>query len=436
MDYQCKPLKNGRSYKVTVPGSKSITNRALLLGALAEGKALVRGVLFSEDSRVFMKALEEIGFSVKIDEEKKEVEIEGLGGRVPTGPERNVYVGSAGTAARFLTAMLALSGEHFLVESSEQMKARPMEPLLRALEMLGVTFEYLEKPYAFPFRICGRKENGVREVDLNIDASSQFLSALLLSGVMCNEGLQIHLTGTRDARSYVHISMKMMEEFGVHVEQTGENSYFVAPGQTYRCEKGSYQVEPDVSAACYFYGIAALTESRVKVMHVHSDSTQGDIRFLDVLREMGCGVEEENDGIVVKGPKNRALYGIHVKMTDFSDQTMTLAAIAPFAEGETVIDGIEHIRRQESDRIRGIVTELTRLGIRCEEREDGITIYPGEITPGEVETYDDHRMAMAFSLIGQVVDGIVIKDAECCKKTFEDYFDVLTNLDLASKIEE
>ena len=201
MDYQCKPLKNGRSYKVTVPGSKSITNRALLLGALAEGKTLVRGVLFSEDSRVFMKALEEIGFSVKIDEEKKEVEIEGLGGRVPAGPERNVYVGSAGTAARFLTAMLALSGEHFLVESSEQMKARPMEPLLRALEALGVTFEYLEKPYAFPFRICGREENGVREVDLNIDASSQFLSALLLSGVMCNEGLQIHLTGTRDARS-------------------------------------------------------------------------------------------------------------------------------------------------------------------------------------------------------------------------------------------
>ena len=130
------------------------------------------------------------------------------------------------------------------------------------------------------------------------------------------------------------------------------------------------------------------------------------------------------------------MHGIHVKMTDFSDQTMTLAAIAPFAEGETVIDGIEHIRRQESDRIRGIVTELTRLGIRCEEREDGITIYPGEITPGEVETYDDHRMAMAFSLIGQVVDGIVIKDAGCCKKTFEDYFDVLTNLDLASKIEE
>lgn len=436
MDYQCKPLKKGRSYEVTVPGSKSITNRALLLGALAEGKTLVRGVLFSDDSRVFMKALEEIGFSVKIDEEKKEVEIEGLGGHVPAGSERNVYVGSAGTAARFLTAMLALSGEHFLVESSEQMKARPMEPLLRALETLGVTFEYLEKPYAFPFRICGREENGVREVDLNIDASSQFLSALLLSGVMCNEGLQIHLTGTRDARSYVHISMKMMEEFGVHVEQAGENSYFVAPGQTYRCEKGCYQVEPDVSAACYFYGIAALTESRVKVMHVHSDSTQGDIRFLDVLREMGCGVEEENDGIVVKGPKNRALHGIHVKMTDFSDQTMTLAAIAPFAEGETVIDGIEHIRRQESDRIRGIVTELTRLGIRCEEREDGITIYPGEITPGEVETYDDHRMAMAFSLIGQVVDGIVIKDAGCCKKTFEDYFDVLTNLDLASKIEE
>lgn len=436
MDYQCKPLKKGRSYEVTVPGSKSITNRALLLGALAEGKTLVRGVLFSEDSRVFMKALEEIGFSVKIDEEKKEVEIEGLGGCVPTGPERRIYVGSAGTAARFLTAMLALSGQCFLVESSEQMKGRPMEPLLQALEELGVTFEYLEKAYAFPFRICGRKENGKKEVDLNIDASSQFLSALLLSAVMCKEGLQIRLTGTRDARSYVQISMKMMEQFGVTACQTGENTYFTAPGQLYHCAGGSYQVEPDVSAACYFYGIAALTENSIKVKHVHADSTQGDIRFLDVLKQMGCDVQEEEDGIVVKGPQNRRLRGIHVKMTDFSDQTMTLAAIAPFAEGETVIDGVEHIRRQESDRIHGIVAELTRLGIRCEERKDGMTIYPGKITPGRVETYEDHRMAMAFSLIGQVEESIVIGDAECCKKTFEDYFDVLTNLHLASKIEE
>ena len=374
MDYQCKPLKKGRSYEVTVPGSKSITNRALLLGALAEGKTLVRGVLFSEDSRVFMKALEEIGFSVKIDEEKKEVEIEGLGGCVPTGPERRIYVGSAGTAARFLTAMLALSGQCFLVESSEQMKGRPMEPLLQALEELGVTFEYLEKAYAFPFRICGRKENGKKEVDLNIDASSQFLSALLLSAVMCKEGLQIRLTGTRDARSYVQISMKMMEQFGVTACQTGENTYFTAPGQLYHCAGGSYQVEPDVSAACYFYGIAALTENSIKVKHVHADSTQGDIRFLDVLKQMGCDVQEEEDGIVVKGPKNRALHGIHVKMTDFSDQTMTLAAIAPFAEGETVIDGIEHIRRQESDRIRGIVTELTILQsapARTPERQSG-----------------------------------------------------------------
>lgn len=439
MNYPCKPLKKGKTYEVTVPGSKSITNRALLLGALASGKTEIRGVLFSNDSRVFMEALEEIGFSVFVDEEKKRVQIQGMGGRVPQGEEKCIYVGSAGTAARFLTAMLALSGGTFLMEASEQMKARPMEPLLRALEALGVKFEYLEKKYAFPFRICGKEENGTKEVDLNIDASSQFLSALLLSATMCEKGLMIHLTGTRDARSYVHISMKMMEEFGVHVEQRGENRYYVAPGQRYELaqkeEVGIFQVEPDVSAACYFYGIAALTESKVKVRHVHFDSTQGDIRFLEVLKEMGCEIWEEKDGIVAKGPQKGKLRGIHVKMTDFSDQTMTLAAIAPFATGETVIDGVEHIRRQESDRIHGIVTELTKLGIRCEEREDGMTIYPGKIVPGEVETYDDHRMAMAFSLIGQVEEGIVIKDAECCKKTFEDYFDVLTNLDLTTKIE-
>lgn len=446
-NFVCKPFHGFHRYEVVVPGSKSMTNRALLIGALAQGKTVLRGVLFSEDSRVFMRALQDIGFRVEIEETEKVVTIEGLGGRLPlaeadTGeagrtPDREsgwrkVYVGSAGTAARFLTALLALSGQKFVVEASEQMKKRPMEPLLRALEMLGARFEYLEKPYSFPFRICGREEKNPDCVELNIDASSQFLSALLLCGVMCREGMTIRLTGTRSARAYVGISMDMMGEFGCQTEQLDEDTYRVLPEQMYR--GGEYQIEPDVSAACYFYGLAAVTGGEAKVMHVHRATSQGDIRFLDVLEKMGCQVREEADGIVVTGNEDGRLEGVHVCMSDFSDQTMTLAALAPFAQGDTVIDGIGHIRRQESDRIRGIVTELTRMGISCEEREDGLTIHPGAVRPAVISTYDDHRMAMAFALTGCRAEGIVIDNPECCKKTFENYFDILTNLGLIPKI--
>ncbi len=432
--YICKPIASGNRFEVTVPGSKSITNRALLMGALAKGKSRLRGVLFSDDSRVFMKALEEIGFEVNVNTEDASVEIMGLGGQLPKSEkERQVYVGSAGTAARFLTAMLALSGQKYLVDSSDQMRERPMEPLLRALEELGAQIEYLGRPYTFPFRVLGREERNPDKVELNIDASSQFLSALLLSGVMCQGGVTICLTGKRNAKAYVTISMKMMEEFGVRTEQIDETTYRVLPGQCY--ESKEYQIEPDVSAACYFYALAAITGNEGKVMHVHRTTTQGDIKFLDVLERMGCQLREEEDGIVLRGvmPGDK-LKGISVKMSDFSDQTMTLAAIAPFADGEIVIEGVGHIRRQESDRIRGIVTELRRMGITCDEREDGMTIYPSEVKPAVIETYEDHRMAMAFALTGCRAEGIVIDNPMCCRKTFENYFEVLTKLDLTTKM--
>lgn len=431
----CKPIPANRRFQVTVPGSKSITNRALLIGALAKGRTILKGVLFSNDSRVFMQALKTIGYEIEINEEEKTVVIEGLGGEIPGDTEtvRRIYVGSAGTAARFLTALLALSGKPFLMEASDQMKERPMKPLLQALEDMGAQFEYLEKPYAFPFQIKGREEKNPECVELNIDQSSQFLSALLLSGVMCRKGLTIHLTGTRDAKAYVEISMKMMAEFGCQTEQMDQDTYRVMSGQHY--EAGEYQVEPDVSAACYFYAIAAVTGNEGKVLHVHSTTKQGDIRFLEVLEKMGCRRREEKDGIVVTGPASGRLKGIHVNMSNFSDQTMTLAAIAPFAEGDTVIDGIGHIRVQESDRIHGIVTELSRMGIECEGSEEEITIHPGTVNPATIQTYEDHRMAMAFAVTGCRAEGIQIADPECCRKTFENYFEVLTNLDLTTNIE-
>ena len=217
-EYTLTPFQQQKNIQVTVPGSKSITNRALLLAALAKGTTTLQGVLFSDDSRVFMEALKSLGYTLSIQEEEKCVQITSPGEKIPLS-QASVYVGSAGTAARFLTAMLALSGGQYEVTSSEQMKGRPMKPLLLALEQLGVEFEYREAPYHFPFYIKGRQEKEVERVDLNIDESSQFLSALLLAGVMCRDGLEIHLTGQRDARSYVEISMKMMKEFGCSMEQ-------------------------------------------------------------------------------------------------------------------------------------------------------------------------------------------------------------------------
>ena len=430
-----KPFSEKPHIKVTVPGSKSITNRALLLAALSEGKSVLKGVLFSDDSRVFMKALQTLGYDVVIDEEKAEVTMIGNGTHIPKR-EAEVYVGSAGTAARFLTAMLALSGGRYEMTSSEQMKGRPMRPLLMALESLGAQFTYQENPYSFPFIIEGRRNRSENKVFLNIDESSQFLSALLLSGVFCPEGFTVELTGKRDAKAYVKISMKMMEAFECHMKQCSENVYGILPGQSYQARE--YQIEPDVSAACYFYAMAAVNGGSARVNNVHFDSTQGDIQFLKVLEQMGCHVRDEEAGIVLTAPDDGTLRGITVNMSDFSDQTMTLAAVAAFAEGETVIHGVGHIRGQESDRLRAIGTELNRLGIHCEEREDGVLIQPGEwncseSNPVEIETYEDHRMAMAFAVIGTRQPGIVIKNPLCCRKTFENYFEVLTKLNLELK---
>ena len=439
-EYTLTPFQQQKNIQVTVPGSKSITNRALLLAALAKGTTTLQGVLFSDDSRVFMEALKSLGYTLSIQEEEKCVQITSPGEKIPLS-QASVYVGSAGTAARFLTAMLALSGGQYEVTSSEQMKGRPMKPLLLALEQLGVEFEYREAPYHFPFYIKGRQEKEVERVDLNIDESSQFLSALLLAGVMCRDGLEIHLTGQRDARSYVEISMKMMKEFGCSMEQVEKDVYKVLPGQHY--EARSYQIEPDVSAACYFYAMAAINGGTAQVMHVHRDSSQGDIQFLKVLEKMGCHCEDTPEGIVLTGAGAGKLQGIHVNMSDFSDQTMTLAAVSVFAAGETVITCVGHIRKQDSDRIKAIATELNRMGIACQERDDGLLIRPDEDLLTEYrdgkrtvtfETYEDHRMAMAFAVIGTKLQGITIDDPLCCRKTFENYFQVLTNLGLSSKI--
>ena len=415
-------------WTVTVPGSKSMTNRALLMGSLADGKTTLSGVLFSDDSRHFLAALQALGFDVEIQEAQKQVTITGLNGKVPV-TEGKIDVGSAGTAARFLTALLGVAEGTFTIQASEQMKKRPMKPLFDVLVAIGAKISYLEKEGHLPIQITGiggtKAMDEVCCVALDISESTQFLSALLLISPMIKQGLSIAITSARKDGSYIQITRKMMENFGVEVMFDGEN-YNIRKDSSYKA--GAYQIEPDISAACYFYAAAALTGGKALVKNVTWDCMQGDLQFLNVLAQMGCTITETAQGIVVCGAEGGRLKGITVDMKEFSDQTMTLAAIAPFAEEDVRIENVGHIRLQESDRIHAIATELSRLGVTCKEEEDALTIQPKMPNAGIVQTYDDHRMAMAFALIGLRVQGIEIADPMCCRKTFEEYFDVLETL--------
>lgn len=406
--------------KVTVPGSKSITNRALLLATLAKGESLLSGALFSEDATYFQKCIQDLGFDTKIDEAAKTVQVTGLGGEVPK-KEASVYVGSAGTAARFLAAYLGISQGTYHMNSSEQMKKRPMAPLLTCLEELGCKIAFEEKEGFFPFtlRSGGFCKNAIT---INIDHSSQFLSALLIAGVLSEEDLHIRVEGSH-GMSYIQMTCRMMEQFGVKVLQPSPTEFVIPAGQTYQAM--DYAIEPDLSAACYFYAMCPLLQIPVLVNGVHEGSLQGDLAFVKAMTQLGCGYEDTPEGILLTPPATKEFPGVDIDMGAFSDQAITLSAIAPFASSPTTIRGISHIRLQESDRIHGIVTELKKAGIRCEETKDSITIFPGTPQGAAIDTYDDHRMAMGFSLLGLRTPGIVINDPGCCKKTFADYFETL-----------
>lgn len=444
-DIAIKPFSHGQTgrFLVEVPGSKSITNRALLLAALADGKSTLTGVLFSDDSRHFLSCLISLGFRVEINEPEQTVVVYGEGGNIPN-KNATIDVGSAGTAARFLTAFLGISKGTYRINASEQMKKRPMGELFDSLSSLHSTIRFEEREGFLPVTICNTSALFSTKTVVNIDKSSQFLSALLISACLFQTDFTVEINGTH-GMAYIDMTIAMMEQFGVQVIRQNENTFLIPAGQHYQAR--DYQIEPDVSAACYFYAMAPLLgisitvkNCRIRQLQIRSaaiadpqsrpsyGSLQGDIRFLHLLEQMGCTLSDTPDGICITGNEQRRFSGIDADLSTYSDQTMTLAAIAPFADSPTTITGIGHIRYQECDRLHAVLTELSRLGIPCEELPDGIRITPGIPKAAEIETYQDHRMAMAFSLVGLRTDGIVIKNAECCAKTFEHFFEVLESL--------
>ena len=312
------------------------------------------------------------------------------------------------------------------MDASEQMRKRPMAPLLSSLKELGCEITCKREDGHFPF-ILTAHGFGQNHISIDIGHSSQFLSALLMTAPIQFDELEIQLTGTRSALSYVKMTEQMMKQFGhAGVIREADDRYRVIAQGGYHAR--DYMVEPDVSAACYFYAMAAVTGGECLVRNMRQDSLQGDMKFLQVLEQMGCQLSWGEKGLVLTGPEPGHLKGIEVDMSDFSDQTLTLAAIAPYADSPVHIRNVGHIRGQECDRLHAICENLGRMNVRCEEYEDGVKIYPGMPQPAEIETYQDHRVAMAFAVTGVRADGIVISDPMCCRKTFENYFEVLDDL--------
>ncbi len=426
-----KEIVRSKTITVKVPGSKSITNRALLIGAAANGVSRLKGCLTSDDAYHFLECLKALGFNIKETHDKarlSNVEITGCGGNIPN-KKAEIYVGSAGTAARFLVAMLAFSDGEYTVNSSNQMKKRPMQPLIDSLRNAGAEVSCLEEEGRFPLKISGAKTYSKipDSFTVNIDKSSQFLSALLIAAGTLNKKSTINVTGSHGL-SYVDLTAAMMKDFGVAVQKEkayGNTVYILSGNDSYNGI--DYNIEPDMSAAAYFFALAAILGISIRVCGVKCNMLQGDTEFITLLEKMGCTkTYDESGDIILTGAENGKLKGgFTADMSSFSDQALTLAAIAPFADAPITITGIGHIRLQECDRIHAISYNLDKLGIKTVECEDSVTIYPGKPKSGLIETFDDHRVAMSFALTGLKADGIIIKNPQCCKKTFAEYFDVL-----------
>jgi 3-phosphoshikimate 1-carboxyvinyltransferase len=419
---EIRPLERPPSATVTVPGSKSITNRALVLAALADGRSELTGALFSDDTRYMVEALRALGVHVETDEPNARIVVEGCAGRWPA-TQADLFVGNAGTAMRFLVAALCLGHGRYRIDGTARMRERPIRELVEALGSLGIDISCGANG-APPVVIEARGlPGGIAE--LSAERSSQFLSALMLVMPYAERDLVVRLRGDVIAHPYVDMTHSMMMQWGVVVLRDGYREFSVRGRERYRAQ--SYAVEPDASSAHYFWAAAALTGGRVTVEGLTLDSLQGDVRFVTLLGEMGASLPGIGNAMTVVGP-GAALSGIAADLNEMSDTAPTLAAIAPFASGEVHIRNVAHLRWQESDRLHAVATELARLGVRVQELDDGLMIHPSSVHGGTVRTYDDHRIAMAFALIGLKVPGIRIEDPGCVAKTFPDYFERLEGL--------
>ncbi len=426
--YTCKPVSRPLEATVTIPGSKSITNRAFITAAMADGTSILKGILLAEDTRLMIDALRVLGVGVTVDEESCTAEITGCGGRIPED-EAKIFVGNAGTVMRFCTAMVATAFGRYEFDGVERMRQRPIGPLGDALQRLGGGIEYLDREGFPPIMVHAKGLCG-GEVTLDSPESSQFVSAILLATPFAGQDVLIEVSGVR-SKPYLRMTTAVMDAFGAAViEQFDDHGakFIVETPQRYAAT--TYAVEPDASNANYFLAAAAVAGGRVRVQGLGGPSIQGDVRFIDVLERMGCSIEHSATTMTVIGPEQgKRLGAVEIDLNDMPDMVPTLAVLALFADGPTTIRNVANLRLKETDRIAALRTELTKLGAKVEEYPDGLRITPPRsIIPATIDTYDDHRMAMSFALVGLVVPGMVINNPECCAKTFPDYFQRIEGL--------
>ena len=410
------------SFDAAVPGSKSLTNRALIGAALAAGSTRLTNASLSDDSRFLARALGQAGIPVDVREEQSVLLVEGRGGGVPA-LQGEFFMGNAGTALRFFASFLCLGRGSYVLDGDERMRERPIGGLVDALRGLGARIAYGAKEGVPPLRIEGRGLSGGRAA-VRGETSSQFVSSLLLSAPGAAGEVTVDVSGEITSKPYIDITLDVMRDLGVEVAERGAGRYVVPGGSRYRARE--YAIAGDGASANYLLAMAAAAGGRAVVRGVGSRSRQGELRFGDVLREMGCEVLVAEDSIEVRG---RARRGVDVDMNDMPDSAQTLACVALFAEGPTRVRHVRNLRVKETDRIAAIAKECGKLGATVEEHDDGFTLTPpAKVRPAEVDTYRDHRMAMSFAVAAVAAPGVVIRDPECVSKSFPGFFELLKKL--------
>ncbi|MDT5037027.1 MAG: 3-phosphoshikimate 1-carboxyvinyltransferase [Micromonosporaceae bacterium] len=409
------PATRPPDLSVRVPGSKSITNRALLCAGLAVGGTTLTGALFADDTRAMIDAVRALGARVVTDEPAATISVSGVDPRA-TATVVTVDARNSGTTSRFILPAVALAAGSGRVDGGPQLRRRPFGPLIDALRQLGVTVAELGRPGCLPVEVAGPAAGGTVRIPGHL--SSQFLSGLLMAAPLMRDGLTVELTSPLVSVPYLTMTTAVMAAFGVEID-----GLRVGPA-AYRARE--YAIEPDASAASYFLGAAAITGGRITVDGLGTASLQGDVAFADALERMGARIERSDRRLTVTGTGE--LHGIDIDMVDISDTAQTLACVAVFADTPTRVRGIGFIRRKETDRLAAIVTELRRAGIDAIEHDDGFTVNPGTPRPTRFATYDDHRMAMSLSLLGLRVPGIEIADPGCVSKTYPGFFTDLARL--------
>jgi len=402
---------------INLPGSKSVSNRALLLAALSQGVTRLTNLLDSDDVHYMLNALSALGIKYQLSDDKTICDIEGINGPLITDKPLELYLGNAGTAMRPLAATLCLGNNNIILTGEPRMKERPIKHLVDSLREGGAKIEYLENEGYPPLHIHGGFVGGKITVDGSV--SSQFLTALLMASPLAPQDTEITIIGDLVSKPYIDITLKMMATFGVHVDNDNYQKFIIKAGQSYVSPK-QYLVEGDASSASYFLAAAAIKGGTVRVTGIGKNSLQGDTQFAHVLEKMGAKITMSDDYIeCTRGELN----GIDMDMNHIPDAAMTIATTALFAKGQTTIRNIYNWRVKETDRLAAMATELRKVGAEVEEGDDYITIIPPkQLKHAEIETYNDHRIAMCFSLIALSDTPVTILDPKCTAKTFPTYF--------------